>query len=74
MKKISVFLLIGVFALAVLSGSAMAQEKKYTAKLADILFIASRKDESGLRFSTSALYQTRPAFSQAFPFRRAAAS
>ena len=37
MKKISMFLFIAVFALAVLSGSSMAQEKKMVAKLADIL-------------------------------------
>jgi len=37
MKKIAMMLLIGVFALAALSGMAQAQEKKYVAKLADIL-------------------------------------
>jgi len=37
MKKIVMVLLIGVFALAAISGMAQAQEKKYVAKLADIL-------------------------------------
>jgi len=68
MKKIAVMFFIAVFALAALSGMAQAQEKKYVAKLADILSPDHPHTRSWVYFADKVKEKTKVVLTVQFPF------